>query len=723
MRNRDVLLHHPYDSFSTSVQAFLEEAADDPNVLAIKQTLYRTSGDSPIVHALINAAEAGKQVLVLVEIKARFDEQANITLGAQARAGRLPRRLRRRRAQDAQQAQHGRAPGRGRRAASLHPHRHWQLPPEDRPTLRRPRAAHHRAPPSATTVSKLFNVLTGYSLNTDYQRLLVAPHSVRTGLIERIDREIDNHRQGRPATHPLQGELDRRRAHHRRALPRLAGRRPGRRARSAASARIKAGVPGLSENIRVRSILGRFLEHSRIYWFENDGEPDVWIGSADLMHRNLDRRVEALVQHHRRSTTSPHSARLLDLVLRPRHRVVAPHAGRRVAEGRASDADGEPLADLQAELISLQASSPAAHPTVDDVTPYDPTVREVERKLTVPASFDLDDVTTCPSPRCGEVTHERRRNLTAVYYDTDDFRLARSRVTLRRRTGGNDSGWHLKLPAGDRRLRCPRGGRAAAVGRTPRPSAERAGLTGRRTHRRPAAAATGHPADQADAVRRARRRDGDPASRSSTTWSPSPKARRRARRTARSRSRCWHAAELLEPVVARADRRRCRALGVAEQGHPGARRRRPACPRSIEIGDRPRPKDTAADAVALPRPHAGGRDRQAGPAHPPAPARLRAPVPRRRPAPAQRPAGIRSARRRRVGTATAHRARLDRLRAQPVTRPRGARSAAGRGGARTSPGGSTVQPRWSSSSGTSTPSSPRPKRRSRLPWPRRATAS
>ena len=272
MRNRDVLLHHPYDSFSTSVQAFLEEAADDPNVLAIKQTLYRTSGDSPIVHALINAAEAGKQVLVLVEIKARFDEQANI---------RWARKL----------EQAGCHVVYGVVGLKTHSKLSMVVRQDEDGVLRRythigtgnyhPKTARLYEDLGLLTssaavgddVSKLFNVLTGYSLTTDYQRLLVAPHSVRTGLVERIDREIDNHRQGRPATirFKVNSIVDERIID---ALYRASQAGVPVDVLVRGICGIKAGVPGLSENIRVRSILGRFLEHSRIYWFENDGEPE-----------------------------------------------------------------------------------------------------------------------------------------------------------------------------------------------------------------------------------------------------------------------------------------------------------------------------------------------------------------------------------------------------------------------------------------------------------------
>ncbi|MCZ3389654.1 MAG: RNA degradosome polyphosphate kinase [Actinomycetia bacterium] len=350
MRNRDVLLHHPYDSFSTSVQAFLEEAADDKNVLAIKQTLYRTSGDSPIVHALISAAEAGKQVLVLVEIKARFDEQANI---------RWARKL----------EQAGCHVVYGVVGLKTHSKLSMVVRQDEDGVLRRythigtgnyhPKTARlyedigllTSSPAVGDDVSKLFNVLTGYSLTTDYQRLMVAPHSVRTGLIERIDREVDNHRQGRPATirFKVNSIVDERIID---ALYRASQADVPVDVLVRGICAIKAGVPGLSENIRVRSILGRFLEHSRIYWFENDGEPDVWIGSADLMHRNLDRRVEALVS----ITGEAHVAtlgELLDLSFDP-----GTASWHLMADGEwqkaSQDSDGEPLADLQAELIALK---------------------------------------------------------------------------------------------------------------------------------------------------------------------------------------------------------------------------------------------------------------------------------------------------------------------------------------------------------------------------------
>ena len=293
LRDGDVLVHHPYESFATSVQRFIEQAAADPHVLAIKQTLYRTSGDSPIVDALIDAAEAGKQVAALVEIKARFDEQANIKWArALERAGC--------------HVVYG--------VVGLKTHCKTALVVRQEGNQIR-RYAHigtgNYHPKTAriyedlglftadeqicADLTDLFNVLTGYSRQTDYRSLLVAPNGLRQGLIERIDREIEHARAGRPAriqfkTNHLVDEqmID--------ALYRASreGVRIDLLVRTFCS--IKSGVPGLSENISTRSILGRFLEHSRVYYFGNNGAPEYWIGSADLMHRNLDRRVEVLCQ-------------------------------------------------------------------------------------------------------------------------------------------------------------------------------------------------------------------------------------------------------------------------------------------------------------------------------------------------------------------------------------------------------------------------------------------
>jgi polyphosphate kinase len=302
LRDGDILVHHPYHSFSTSVQRFIEQAAADPNVLAIKQTLYRTSGDSPVVDALIDAAEAGKQVVVLVEIQARFDEVANIgwarkleKAGCHVAYGLVGLKTHCKTALVVRQE--GNHIRRYAHIGTGNYHPKTARLYEDFGLLT-------ADPEVGADLTDLFNVLTGYSRQTGYRRLLVAPHGVRGGIVERIERETKLASVGRPAlvqikVNSLVDEevID--------ALYRAsrAGVRVDLVIRGICT--LRPGVPGLSDNIRVRSILGRFLEHSRVFRFgaerdqggtDPDDEPEVWIGSADLMHRNLDRRVEALVR-------------------------------------------------------------------------------------------------------------------------------------------------------------------------------------------------------------------------------------------------------------------------------------------------------------------------------------------------------------------------------------------------------------------------------------------
>ena len=293
LKNREVLVHHPYESFSTSVQEFLEQAAEDPQVLAIKQTLYRTSGDSPIVDALIQAAQAGKQVLALVEIKARFDEQNNITWA---------RKL----------EQAGVHVVYGIVGLKTHCKLALVIRQEAGQLVRychigtgnyNPKTARYYEDYGILTsresvgedLTKLFNHLSGYAPDAAFKSLLVSPDGVREGLTELIEQEIAHHKAGKKAQISLKVNalvdeeiIDSLYKASRAGVPIDAVVR--------GMCALKPGVPGLSETIRVRSILGRYLEHSRIFSFLGGGDPKVYLGSADMMHRNLDRRVEVLVR-------------------------------------------------------------------------------------------------------------------------------------------------------------------------------------------------------------------------------------------------------------------------------------------------------------------------------------------------------------------------------------------------------------------------------------------
>ncbi len=351
IRKQDVLLQHPYDSFSTSVQAFIEQAAADPRVLAIKQTLYRTSGDSPIIDALIDAADAGKQVVALVEIKARFDEQNNISWARKLeRAGvhvvygivGLKTHCKlclvvRSEAEGLRRYVHVGTGNYNPKTARLY---------EDFGLLT-------TDPQVGEDVTRLFNQLSGVAPRSKFKRLLVAPRSVRSGLLERIDREIDIERAEAGAGYvglKVNSIVDEQVID---ALYRAsqAGVRVQLWVRGICA--LRPGVPGLSETIEVRSILGRFLEHSRIFCFGGGGTPEAFIGSADMMHRNLDRRVEALVS----IAEERHVAQLQELLALGMSDDYA--HWQLGADGRWTrvhlDADGDPLPDLQAALIGMHA--------------------------------------------------------------------------------------------------------------------------------------------------------------------------------------------------------------------------------------------------------------------------------------------------------------------------------------------------------------------------------
>ena len=289
----DILVHHPYDSFVTSVEEFIRQAANDPKVLTIKLTLYRTSGGSPIVESLIRAAEQGKQVAALVELKARFDEERNIEwarrleqAGVHVVYGLVGLKTHtktclvvRDEGDGVRRYCHIGTGNYNSKTARLY---------EDLGLLT-------ADPAIGSDLSQLFNYLTGYARDVDYQKLLVAPHSLRPGLAELIRNERRYAPDSGRIIMKMNSLVD-------------AGLIDELYEASAAGVEIdlivrgicclRAGVPGLSENIRVRSVVGRYLEHSRVYRFANGhgpGRPVHFIGSADLMPRNLDRRVEAMV--------------------------------------------------------------------------------------------------------------------------------------------------------------------------------------------------------------------------------------------------------------------------------------------------------------------------------------------------------------------------------------------------------------------------------------------
>ncbi|MEX2289660.1 MAG: RNA degradosome polyphosphate kinase [Mycobacteriales bacterium] len=344
LREADVLVHHPYDSFATSVQRFVEQAAADPHVLAIKQTLYRTSGDSPIVDALVDAAQAGKQVVVLVEITARFDEQANIRWArALEKAGchvvyglvglkthcKTSLVVRQEKGQLRRYAHIGTGNYNPKTARMY----------EDFGLLT-------ADPEVGADLTDLFNTLTGYSRQTGYRMLMVAPHGVRSGLVARIRTEAGHASAGRPARVRIKANsiVDEQ------VIDALYG-----ASRAGVEVQLlvrgicalRPGVPGLSETVHVRSIVGRVLEHSRVMVFGTGDRAEHWLGSADLMHRNLDRRVETLVR-----VKDPAVATQLDAVL---DKAMAPTTRHWVLDSAGCweqrPEPGQPADDLHVDLM------------------------------------------------------------------------------------------------------------------------------------------------------------------------------------------------------------------------------------------------------------------------------------------------------------------------------------------------------------------------------------
>ena len=574
LRAGDVLLHHPYDSFATSVQSFIEQAATDPRVQAIKLTLYRTSGESPIVDALVEAAESGKQVLVVVEIKARFDEQANIRwarkleqAGCHVVYGLVGLKTHCKLALVVRSEDDGRMLRRYVHVGTGNYHPKTARVYEDLGLLT-------ADPEIGADVADLFNHLSGYTRHRDYDTLLVAPEALRAGLLDLIGREARRARKGKSAgisikVNNLVDEtiID--------ALydASSAGVPIDLLVRGMCS--IRPGVPGLSENIRVRSLLGRFLEHSRIFRFDSGGERTIWIGSADIMDRNLDRRVEALVR-----------------VRRP----------------------GRPARDRRPARVRL----------VRPGRPLDPAVRrQLEAIGARPRDGRLSAGDHRPAARgCGE-QRRRRDRLTARERNGGDRGCRRSRLAADRREPASDRGG-AGAPAQVRRLVAAQGQartrRAPAARRRLREVEEETGARAvRRAAARPARAtpwtdgpsgcSTGHCAGRAASSARTTRstrstgcRSRRPATGSSPTatassWSeflPRPATYARLRRRTPCASR--------KPVGVEGPRRRPAARrgrpspGGGHRGPAGGLRRvaglllgRTALPRTRSSRSRPLP--------------------------------------------------------------------------------------------------------------------------------------
>ena len=346
IREGELLLHHPYQTFTSTVTRFVELAAQDPKVLAIKQTLYRTSGDSPIMKSLIEAAKAGKQVLAVIELRARFDEQANVRwakkledAGAHVVYGVLGLKTHAKASLVVRREDHG-----------LTVYSHIGTGNYNPKTARiyDDLGVMSADPLLGQDLLMLFNQLSGVLSQSQYSRLLVAPHGIRTQLLEKIERERRNHLDGKPSQirWKVNSLVDNVMID---ALYQAAkdGVPIELYVRGACSFRMSKVVK--YRNVQVRSILGRFLEHSRIYNFHNGGDPEFYIGSADIMERNLDRRVEALI----RIDEAEHKAELamiLELSHSPRFRMWE-MAEDDTWQYRKNGPEGKPLEDFQEYFI------------------------------------------------------------------------------------------------------------------------------------------------------------------------------------------------------------------------------------------------------------------------------------------------------------------------------------------------------------------------------------
>lgn len=291
IRKGDFMVHHPYHSFELSTQRFIEEAAKDPKVLAIKQTLYRTSKDSPLMHSLMHAAEEGKQVAVLVEIKARFDEERNIlwaqqleNVGVHVAYGIPGLKIHTKLTMVVREEEEGLRTYCHIGTGNYHP---------DTAQLYEDLGLFTCDEIMAKDVTNVFNLLTGFAPEQRFEKLLVAPNYMRKGMLELIDHEIMAAQEGKQARIIAKmNSLEDPQIIQHLYKASQAGVQVDLIVRGVC--RLKPGVSGMSENIRVHSVIGRFLEHSRIYYFYHSGEELYMIGSADWMHRNLDARVEAI---------------------------------------------------------------------------------------------------------------------------------------------------------------------------------------------------------------------------------------------------------------------------------------------------------------------------------------------------------------------------------------------------------------------------------------------